>query len=116
MKPRLPVLDLSCRAASLPNRIKIRTCKLPRDFFQRSPSESPKRSRISRESTCDDELQPPTPSFRASREPLRELVRSRQRNETVFARPPRQQEEILPWRGRTQNLRRRVQEEVGKMT
>lgn len=34
MKPMLPALDLCNRAASLSNRIKIRTCKLPKDFFQ----------------------------------------------------------------------------------
>lgn len=115
MKPKLPALDPSARAASLPNRIKIRTCKLPKDFFQLR-SESLKQSRISRKSTCDDDLQTPgTPSFRVSREDARELVRSRQRNETVFASPQQPAEEFLPSKGRTQNLRRRVQQEVGKM-
>ena len=117
MKPKLPALDASARAASLPNRIKIRTCKLPRDFFQApGRSESLKQSRISRKSTCDDDLQPPgTPSFRVSREDSRELVRSRQRNETAFAQSPCSLEEFLPSQGRTLNLRRRVQQEVSKM-
>lgn len=118
MKPTLISLQSSertTRANSLPNKIKIRTCKLPKDFFQnlRGSSESMKTSRISRKSTCDDDLQAPsTPSFRMSNNESIKQIRSSRKNETTKVRLHHQFDEILPFRERTQNLRRRVNDEL----
>lgn len=59
------------RGTSLPNKIKIRTCKLPKDFFQAQTAHLIKADSglDSRGSTCDDESsQPRTPSFKEHRE------------------------------------------------
>lgn len=67
MPLRLESSERSGRPTSLPNKIKIRTCKLPKDFFRdvKIESEVLKTSRVSRGSTCDDDTDAvSTPSFR----------------------------------------------------
>jgi hypothetical protein len=117
MKPtplRLESSERSGRATSLPNKIKIRTCKLPKDFFRdvRISSDVPKTSRVSRRSTCDDDtLAPSTPSFRMEKISKEEGRRSR-RNETARIMSPIKLVEFLPCRERTQNLRKRINREL----
>lgn len=67
----IPSTSQNKRGSSLPNKIKIRTCKLPRDFFQAHtvPLLKGDSGLESRRSTCDDEAsQPRTPSFKEHRE------------------------------------------------
>jgi hypothetical protein len=112
---RAESFERSGRATSLPNKIKIRTCKLPKDFFRevRTSSDMLKSSRVSRRSTCDDDsLAPSTPSFRGVEQGPREQVRSTRKNETARLMSPVKLVDILPSHERTQNLRRRIKREL----
>lgn len=67
----IPSTSQTRRGSSLPNKIKIRTCKLPKDFFQAHTVHllKPNSGLESRGSTCDEEnSQPRTPSFKEHRE------------------------------------------------
>lgn len=118
MRPT-PLRAESCprttRATSLPYKIKIRTCKFPKDFFRevRASSDMLKSSRVSRRSTCDDDSIPPgTPSFRRAEETPREHLRSSRKNETARLMSPIKLADILPCQSGTQNLRRRIKREL----
>lgn len=118
MRPT-PLRAESCprttRATSLPNKIKIRTCKFPKDFFRevRASSDMLKSSRVSRRSTCDDDSLPPsTPSFRGAEETPREHLKSTRKNETARLMSPVKLADILPCQSGTHNLRRRIKREL----
>jgi len=57
------------RATSLVNKIRIKVCKLPKDFFRYSSVDKPNRPHsISSRSTREDICSPGTPSFGKKRE------------------------------------------------
>jgi hypothetical protein len=103
----------SDRPRSLQTKIKIRTCKLPRDFFRGASLDKPVRSAcISRESTRENDTAPSTPSFGQLRRESSEQLRGSRKAETAHLITAHKMGGVLLSKSETHHLNRRVLREV----